>query len=356
MDLQLHIVQSGQTLYSIGRQYGLAPGLIARYNGLHEPYRLAAGQCLLILKPGAVYTVRPGDTLYTIARRFGTDVRTLWRDDPNLSGGTTIYPGQTIVLQLESARTRPVQVLGYAYPAVRERVLRGILPYAATLCPFTYGIASDGTLARPNDAALVQLAREYGTDAYLHLSTRTEEGVFSAARAEAVLESPVLSQRLIDETVRQMQRGGYRGVDVDFEFLGAALAGAFAGFLGRLRAAVNAAGGMLLTALAPKTSAAQRGALYEGHSYPRIAENSDLVLLMTYGWMIFAHKYLYIFVEKSFRDNYAKQALAAPRIVTNITHFPVRGLPFPDRTASHTHPQSGSKYQRAACRERRPSG
>ena len=300
MDLQLHIVQSGQTLYSIGRQYGLAPGLIARYNGLHEPYRLAVGQCLLILKPGAVYTVRPGDTLYAIARRFGTDVRTLWRNDPNLSGGTTIYPGQTIVLQLESARTRPVQVLGYAYPAVRERVLRGILPYAATLCPFTYGIASDGTLARPNDAALVQLAREYGTDAYLHLSTRTEEGMFSAARAEAVLESPALSQRLIDETVRQMQRGGYRGVDVDFEFLGAALADAFTGFLGRLHAAVNAAGGTLLTALAPKTSAAQRGALYEGHNYPRIAENSDLVLLMTYGWMIFAHKYLYIFVEKSF--------------------------------------------------------
>ena len=284
MLLHLHIVTAGQTLYSIARQYGLHPGLIARQNGLREPYRLAVGQCLLILQPRAVYTVRAGDTLYAIAQRFGTDVKTLWRNNPNLSGGTMLYPGQTLVLSQESMRTHTASALGYAYTNVQEPVLRGILPYASALCPFTYGIAEDGGLIAPADAGLTALALEYGVQTLLHLSTLTEGGGFSALHARAVLEDNARRERLIAETVAQMRRGGYGGVDVDFEFLGAELADAFAAFLGELRAAVNAAGGVLVCALAPKTSADQPGALYEGHDYRRLGENADAVLLMTYEW------------------------------------------------------------------------
>ena len=282
--MHLHIVTSGQTLYSIARQYGVHPGLIARQNGLREPYRLAVGQCLLILQPRAVYTVRAGDTLYAIAQRFGTDVKTLWRNNPNLSGGSTLYPGQTLVLSQESMRTQSAAVLGYAYPNVQEAVLRGILPYASALCPFTYGIAEDGGLLPLADGNLTALALEYGVQTLLHLSTLTEGGRFSSLRAQAVLEDAALRARLISETVAQMRRGGYGGVDVDFEFLGAGLADAFADFLGELRTAVHAAGGVLVCALAPKTSADQPGVLYEGHDYRRIGENADVVLLMTYEW------------------------------------------------------------------------
>ena len=48
--MKIHVVNSGETLHAIGRLYGIAPGLIARYNGLREPYRLAVGQSLLILQ------------------------------------------------------------------------------------------------------------------------------------------------------------------------------------------------------------------------------------------------------------------------------------------------------------------
>ena len=61
--MQIHVVQPGQTLWSIGQEYGVSPGLVARFNGLIEPYRLAVGQSLLILKPKQLYTVRPGDTV-----------------------------------------------------------------------------------------------------------------------------------------------------------------------------------------------------------------------------------------------------------------------------------------------------
>ena len=44
--MDIHVVKSGETLSSIARTYGVAPSLIARYNGLAPPYPLAVGQAL----------------------------------------------------------------------------------------------------------------------------------------------------------------------------------------------------------------------------------------------------------------------------------------------------------------------
>ena len=213
--MKIHVVNSGETLHAIGRLYGIAPGLIARYNGLREPYRLAVGQSLLILRPLLTYTVRPGDSLYAIGQRFGVSVRELWQNNPNLSGGTHIYPGQVLVIRLEAARTRPLAVSGYAYPFVRVPTLRGILPDASYLAPFTYGITAEGGLVPLDDGALLALAREYGAEPLLHLSTLTEDGGFSARRAAQVLLDPEKAEALIEQTAAVMTEKGYRGVDVD---------------------------------------------------------------------------------------------------------------------------------------------
>ena len=75
--MQIYVVKPGDTLFSIGRALGLAPGFLARYNGLQEPYRLAVGQSLLVLYPEQTVTVQPGDTLTSIAASAGTDVASL---------------------------------------------------------------------------------------------------------------------------------------------------------------------------------------------------------------------------------------------------------------------------------------
>ena len=156
--MQIYVVKPGDTLFSIGRALGLAPGFLARYNGLQEPYRLAVGQSLLVLYPEQTVTVQPGDTLTSIAASAGTDVASLYRMNPNLSGSDRIYPGQILVTQLEQAARRPAVVSGYAYPNVSERVLRGILPYAGALAPFTYGFTPEGALVPMDDERLLALA------------------------------------------------------------------------------------------------------------------------------------------------------------------------------------------------------
>ena len=282
--MQIYVVKPGDTLFSIGRALGLAPGFLARYNGLQEPYRLAVGQSLLVLYPEQTVTVQPGDTLTSIAASAGTDVASLYRMNPNLSGSDRIYPGQILVTQLEQAARRPAVVSGYAYPNVSERVLRGILPYAGALAPFTYGFTAEGALVPMDDERLLALAGACGVQPLLHLSTLTTAGTFSAAQAAALLRDPALQQTLAANVLQTMLEKGYEGLDVDFEYLGRDLAEPYAAFIQLLRDTLAPYGLPLITALAPKTSAAQPGTLYEGHNYASLSTASDAVLLMTYEW------------------------------------------------------------------------
>lgn len=282
--MQIYVVRSGDTLDSIGRKLGLAPGFLARYNGLREPYRLAVGQSLLVLYPSKSVTVQPGDTLASLAQANGVSLPGLYRMNPNLSGSSRIYPGQTLVTGLERAATRGAFVTGYAYANVDAATLRGILPYAGALAPFTYGFTSEAQLVPMQDAQLLTLAREFDVRALLHLSTLTENGTFSALQAGQVLREEALQRKLADAVIAEMQQKGYGGLDVDFEYLGAELAGAYAQFLQLLHEKLAPLGLPLLAALAPKTATDQRGSLYEGHDYAAIGAACDAVLLMTYEW------------------------------------------------------------------------
>lgn len=282
--MEIYVVKPGDTLSSIARSFGLAPDLISRYNGLYPPYDLAVGQSLAILFPSVTTVVRPGDSLYTIARRFQISPLQLLRLNPQLGGSALLTPGETLVVALQNQGTRPVEVSGYAYPFVDLRILRGILPYATYLVPFTYGIGPDSSLVDLEDQVLLTLARQYGARPLMHLSTLTETGEFSTARGADVLTSSERQQTLADAVIATMLEKGYEGLDVDFEFVGGDNAAAYAGFVGLLRDRVNALGYELITALAPKVSPDQPGVLYEGHDYPAIANNSDAVLLMTYEW------------------------------------------------------------------------
>lgn len=71
-----YTVKSGDTLYSIANKYGVSVDEIKNANGLTSNI-LSIGEVLVIPNSNSIYTVKSGDTLYSIARRFNTQVDTL---------------------------------------------------------------------------------------------------------------------------------------------------------------------------------------------------------------------------------------------------------------------------------------
>ena len=279
----IHVVRSGDTIYSIARDYGVNPARLAAENGLSAQAALVVGQTVTVQFPDTVHIVRAGETLSSIARRYGVTVRALQRNNRYLLGRGDLRVGDVLVIAYFRAPLGRFFTGGYAYPAIDRTLLQSVLPYLSALTPFTYGIGREGALLPPGED-LTALAAAAGTKTLLHLSTVTEEGTFSNGRAGMVLRSGDIRAFLTEALLAEAERLGYAGADVDFEFLGAEESAAYADFVAQLRRRFNETGRTVTAALAPKTSADQPGQLYEGHDYALLGAAADHVFLMTYEW------------------------------------------------------------------------
>ena len=87
--------------------------------------------------------------------------------------------------------------------------------------------------------------------------TNLENGQFSTELATAILTQEVVQNRVLDEAIRVMQRKGYRGLDFDFEYLGAENRERYVRLLTKAAQRLRPLGYTLSAALAPKYSATQ---------------------------------------------------------------------------------------------------
>ncbi len=93
----IHIIKSGDTLYSLAKMYQTPVDAIAKANDIKNPENLQIGQRIIIpqLARPNWYVVRYGDTLYSIARRFFTSVDNILKLN-DLPDPDSIFPGEII--------------------------------------------------------------------------------------------------------------------------------------------------------------------------------------------------------------------------------------------------------------------
>lgn len=280
--LLIHTVKSGETLNSIASMHGANVYDVANYNLIEPPYYITAGQNIIILNVKEVYSAVSGDSLYLIARRFNTDVKTLLRNNPHLIGKSFIEPGMRIIISYDEEKRGRLTLNGYAYPNISDFNLNYALKYLTYLTPFTYSLNSDGTLSELDDSALLDSASQNGVKSLISVSSLAPSGGFSSQISDDVLNSPSARRRLINEISLRM--GPYDGIDMDLEYIYAKNAEAYASFLGELSGTFNPDGKPVVAAAAPKTRSNQPGILYEGHNYRLMGYNANKVFLMTYEW------------------------------------------------------------------------
>lgn len=93
-----HTVKSGDTLTSIGRQFGMTAKEVATLNKIDNPGSIRPGQKLKgPASKGKAYVVESGDTLSAIGRRFSVSAAQI-AEANDMAGSTSIRPGQRLLL------------------------------------------------------------------------------------------------------------------------------------------------------------------------------------------------------------------------------------------------------------------
>lgn len=282
--MYIHVVSRGDTLDSIAGRYGVSASRIAIDNALPATQPLVVGQALLILLPEVVHQVAAGDTVYRIAEMYQTSRMQLWQNNPQLIGRDVLYVGETVVVSFVNEKDREITVNGYAYPYISREILLHALPYLTRLTIFGYGFLPDGELIPIADEPLLALARQYGVQPILLLSSMGEDGTFDGQRASRMFADVALQERVLGNILQTMRQKGYAGLDIDFEYIEAKDAANYLDFVTRATRLLGAEGYSVNVDLAPKHSAEQRGLLYEAHDYATLGNAADTALIMTYEW------------------------------------------------------------------------
>ena len=280
----IHIVKQGDTIFNVAQQYSVNPDILAVNNGVSGNANLALGQALVVVFPLVTHIVREGETLFSIARDYGVSVNSLYRNNLILESKPVVFTGMELIIESEKNLIGGYMTGGYAYPFISTDLLDSTLPFMSALMPFTYGFKSDGSLVPIDDTVMISRAEVYGTKPVMHLSTLTEEDVFSVELATQFLNNRPVWGTLINNVLAVLRQKGYYGLDVDFEFLGLENAAKYAEFITFARETLNPQGYPVMVALAPKTSVTQPGALYQGHDYNALGQAANTVLIMTYEW------------------------------------------------------------------------
>ncbi|MCO7126430.1 glycosyl hydrolase family 18 protein [Sporolactobacillus shoreicorticis] len=237
--MDIHVVQSGESLWGITQHYQVPLVSIVALNGLAYPERLVPGQALVIPSMPPVF-----------------------------------------------APERPViEVNAYTYQPVKEAAAEivqrnGLL---STVLPFAYHVTEDGNLDDLDDQESIAAAYANSVMPLMPIVNfaLNESG---ADVAHAIFTTPVARENLVSSVIRVMQQKGYRGLNIDFESVRPEDRQGFNDFLQFVVDRLHPFGFSVSTAVMPKTAIDQPRADYIAYDYEAHGQIVDFVVLMTYEW------------------------------------------------------------------------
>ncbi|MHB1314775.1 MAG: LysM peptidoglycan-binding domain-containing protein [Christensenellales bacterium] len=279
-----YVVQPGDSLFTIARRFGVSADDITAANELGSIPYLVVGQTLLIPAKEMAYTAKQGDSVFAIARRFGVPMAGIVRLN-NLSEPYLLKPGTVLRIPVEEKNYGTIEVNAYIEPTTPNpaATINAIGPYLTYISPFSYTVNADGSLNPIDDTAILSAARRNNISPLMVVTNFAGDN-FSTPIVDAILTNPAAQQTLINNMLRVIREKGYYGLNIDFERISPANGPAYTAFLKKVMAAFKPQNIPVSVALAPKTSGSTEGTWHGAHDYPSIGNTVDFVILMTYEW------------------------------------------------------------------------
>lgn len=335
--MKIHVVKSGESVYSIAQTYRVSEQKIISDNELTNPGQLVVGQTLVILEGTRSHRVKPGESLYSISKDYGVPVSDLIAANPQLPNPSMLTVGQVIIIPEATINFGSIEVNGYAFPNINMDTLADALPSLTYLSIFSYQVRPDGSLITIPDTPLIQAARAAHVAPVMVITNIKEGASFDSDLAHTILTDAQVQNNLINNVTQTLKQKNYYGIDIDFEYLYAYDRENYNNFLRKMKAVLKPLGYTITTAVAPKTSADQPGLLYQGHDYAAHGAIVDHVIIMTYEWGYTYGPPMAVAPINEVRKvlNYAVTAIPRQKIFMGIPNYGYDWtLPYKPKTAA----------------------
>lgn len=282
--MYIHVVQSGDTIYTIAESYGVSPERLSVENDISNPSDLIIGEALVIIVPSQTYIVQRGDTLESIANSHGIDVMELLRNNPNASG-RELYEGEELVISYADKKTGTIQTNGFAYPFIDRSTLQRTLPYLTYLTVYSYQMTREGGLVDINDSEIIQMAKDFNVTPIMFITAPNIGYSVDREIVHILVSDREVQNTFINNVLAALYEKGYNGINIDTPYVQPLDREPYVSFITNVRERLNAEGFTVSITIAPSTFEASTGIIYEGVDYVGLSQAANNVLYqLTYAW------------------------------------------------------------------------
>ena len=173
---EYHVIQSGETLYSIAKSYSVPYEMLASVNGITDPSKIRPGTVLLI---PLVHVVAKGETFFGIAKKYDVSIQELKMAN-SLSESYVLRVGDVLVIPDKGVAVSSSSQAAPAQPAPAQPA-PPIAPPAGTAPPSSPKPASDTPAASMPAAPPSAPATASSSDTALSSSSNSNSKNASAA-------------------------------------------------------------------------------------------------------------------------------------------------------------------------------
>ena len=209
----IHTVASGDTIFSISKQYSVPESRIITDNYLNPTKKLFVGQSLVISKPSKTCVVRGGDTLSSIAERNGISVMTLMQNNPT-TVTKKLMPSQPLSVEYDKNELKSIIVSAYSGNAAENEIEKW-MPYISILNIQNASVLENGEMVILKSAEpLITLSKRYNALPVLTFDWTDERGVWRCDYLNSILESPISTEKFIQSALKAVKGNGLAGLEM----------------------------------------------------------------------------------------------------------------------------------------------
>lgn len=249
----IHVIEPGDTIFSIANYYGVSQDWIIRENNIEYPNNLVIGSTLVILYPKTTHQVQEGDTLESIAKMYNVKVLDLLRYNSFLSDQEFLVIGEVLIIEYTDEKISEISVIGYSYTFIDEDILRKTLPYLSYLIIYGFIIDQNGRYINDDDIMIIEYAKTYGVAPIMHISLFSEEGIYESDIAHNILNDENLRNDIMESIINNVIEKGYAGISINPVYVYPSDRQFYIEFLTELIGRIKSLGLLVLDTLIPNT-------------------------------------------------------------------------------------------------------